>query len=299
MVKLSKYSNIVSKVSIVMTIKGEIYMAFCTNCGEQIQTGAKFCANCGASANQMSKLSERKTVFVGEVHKCPNCGELLKSFETVCPTCQFELRGTQGSNSIKILAEKLEKSTSEIQKITIIKNFPVPNTKEDIFEFMFLAYSNFDAKYYVEHLNEEDMSDAWLTKIEQCYQKAKFLLSASEVEKIDEMYSKIKKSIQSADKKNSKHNVGSIFLIVIGILIMPLLSPVGLVMLICGIARLAKNEKKNAVNQNKSQGQGNVYTEKQGKTGFSTWSIGAKIFWVILNIYTCGIPAIVYVCCKK
>ena len=39
----------------------------------------------------------------------------------------------------------------------------IPNTKEDIFEFMLLASSNFDAFYYATHLHVEDISDAWLS----------------------------------------------------------------------------------------------------------------------------------------
>ena len=38
---------------------------------------------------------------------------------------------------------------------------------------MLLASSNFDASYYATHLHEEDISDAWLSKVEQCYEKAK------------------------------------------------------------------------------------------------------------------------------
>ena len=147
-------------------------MSFCTNCGQQVPTGANFCANCGTSITASTSDTERKTVFDGEIHKCPYCGEVLKSFETVCPTCKFEIRGAKGSSAVKDLAEKLENAPSEQQRILIIKNSPIPNTKEDIFEFMLLASSNFDASYYAQHLNEEDASDAWLIKIEQCYQKA-------------------------------------------------------------------------------------------------------------------------------
>ena len=178
-------------------------MSFCINCGEQLSNQAKFCANCGTPAKQNSSNTERKTVYDGEIHKCPHCGELLKAFETVCPTCQFELRGAKSSNSVSQLAEKLENAQSENQKITIIKNFPIPNTKEDIFEFMFLAYSNFDAKYYAEHQDVEDISDAWLAKIEQCYSKAKFSFgNAKEFEHIQNLYDKTVKD----KKKNTTKN---------------------------------------------------------------------------------------------
>ncbi|MBQ4510156.1 MAG: zinc ribbon domain-containing protein [Clostridia bacterium] len=273
-------------------------MAFCVNCGENLQNGAKFCASCGTPVNQnASANNERKAIYDGEIHKCPNCGEALKSFETICPTCQFELRGTKGSNSVKELADKLEKSTSENQKITIIKNYPIPNTKEDIFEFMFLAYSNFDAKYYAEHQDVEDISDAWLAKVEQCYQKAKFLLHKNEIQKIEEMYMKIKGDIQIVNKKDSKRNIASIIMIIIGLLIMTPLPPIGVVLLICGIVRIVKKSKKINSNNNKAINH-NYANTVQTKTGFSTWSTTAKILWIILNIYTLGIPAIIYACSK-
>lgn len=204
-------------------------MSFCTNCGYQMTDNSKFCANCGTPAIQSSSNTERKTIFDGEIHKCPNCGELLRAFETVCPTCQFELRGTKSSNSVSILAEKLEKATSENQKITIIKNFPIPNTKEDIFEFMFLAYSNFDAKYYAEHQDVEDISDAWLAKIEQCYSKAMFSFGNSkEFEHIQNLYDKTLKDKKKNTTKKFLKRRWKIFLCLI-------LAVLSLTMMIVGV----------------------------------------------------------------
>ena len=47
-------------------------MAFCTNCGQRIPDGAKFCANCGTAVEETKdNQSQRKTVFDGELHTCP------------------------------------------------------------------------------------------------------------------------------------------------------------------------------------------------------------------------------------
>ena len=156
-----------------------------------------------------TKISpQRKIGFDGEVHICPNCGEILKSFELVCPICGFKLRNASNSNSIKELQERLLKAKTEEQKITIIQIFPIPNTKEDIFEFMFLATSSFDASYYVTHLNENDISDAWLSKINQCYKKASYMFSNQEdLEKIKSMYDVVISNIEKhkiIDKKHSR-----------------------------------------------------------------------------------------------
>ena len=181
-------------------------MSFCKNCGQQLEDDAKFCTTCGTktTTDNSTMTSERKTVFDGEIHKCPHCGEVLKTFETVCPTCKFELRGIKGSNTIKDLAEKLENSTSDKQRINIIKNFPIPNTKEDIFEFMLLASSNFDVFYYATHLHVEDISDAWLSKIEQCYSKAKILLDDKDIVVIKNVYDEINTKIYHTEQALTK-----------------------------------------------------------------------------------------------
>ncbi len=183
-------------------------MAYCQNCGEKISDSAKFCPSCGAAAAENTSNNEsRKTKFDGEIHKCPNCGEILNAFEIVCPTCNFELRGTSGSKHVKELQEKLEKASNDKQKITIINSFPVPNTREDIFEFMLLASSNFDANYYASHLSEEDISDAWLAKIKQCYEKAKLVLTnEKDLEKIKNIYDKVILECENSKKQEEIKN---------------------------------------------------------------------------------------------
>ena len=179
-------------------------MPFCTNCGHFLTDGAKFCASCGTSITSASG-SERKTVFDGELHKCPSCGERLKAFEATCPACNYELRGAKSSSAVKDLAEKLEHAITENQRIMIIKNFPIPNTREDIFEFMLLASSNFDASYYATHLQEEDISDAWLTKIEQCCQKARLVIeNKKDLERIQMLYENVLNQIETTQKKLKK-----------------------------------------------------------------------------------------------
>lgn len=176
-------------------------MAFCSNCGKELATGAKFCFECGTAVSDVDN-SQRKSVYEGKIHKCPNCGEILNSFTVYCPTCGYELRDSQVVNSVRELSYKLEnieksreqtKSRSLIgklygsdgqlgktdeQKISLIRSFSIPNTKEDIFEFMILAASNIDLKLYglgnqgVITASQRAVSDAWLAKFEQAYQKA-------------------------------------------------------------------------------------------------------------------------------
>ena len=149
-------------------------MAFCKNCGEQLADGVKFCGNCGARVEDTAQgSSQRKSAFDGELHKCPNCGEILKAFESVCPACGYELRGTGASKSVKDLNDRLERAKTESQKISVILTYPIPNTKEDIYELFLLAYSNLDTNLYAQKLDYEDITDAWYSLIKRCYEKAK------------------------------------------------------------------------------------------------------------------------------
>lgn len=182
-------------------------MAFCINCGQELAEGAKFCANCGKAVTGESTTSQRKTVYEGNLHKCPNCGEVLNSFVTNCPTCGHEIRDTQGVSSVRQLAIKLEqleskrppkKSTNifaqtfsggtqlqsiDEQKIDLIRNFSIPNTKEDVLEFIVLAAANIDLKVYGLYSSRyqmldparRELSDAWLAKLEQADQKAEIM----------------------------------------------------------------------------------------------------------------------------
>lgn len=78
---------------------------FCPYCGTKLDERARFCKNCGEAihgdaqeahrtSDEQSNPTERKTVYEGYIHKCPNCGEVLNAFEMNCPTCGYELRDT-------------------------------------------------------------------------------------------------------------------------------------------------------------------------------------------------------------
>ena len=107
-------------------------MAFCSNCGKEIAADAKFCSGCGVAVEATNKgeKEQRKTVYDGELHKCPKCGEHLNAFATICPVCNYELRGIQATSYVHEFSLKLENTEDNAQRIELIKNFYVPNTKE-------------------------------------------------------------------------------------------------------------------------------------------------------------------------
>ena len=161
-------------------------MAFCINCGHELVNGAKFCANCGKAADGDNSTNHRKTTYDGEIHKCPNCGALMESFETNCAACGYELRSTKATVSVKEFEQKLESTKSVDSRIALIKTFAIPNAKEDIYDFFILAISNIEAG--------GDETDAWLAKLEQTYQKARLLFgSNSDFSYFQELYDKAHK----------------------------------------------------------------------------------------------------------
>ncbi|MBE6940405.1 MAG: zinc ribbon domain-containing protein [Ruminococcaceae bacterium] len=167
-------------------------MAYCINCGAQLQENSKFCASCGTPTNNdvHHENAKRKLVYDGEIHKCPSCGEALDSFVVVCPTCGYELRGASTSNSVREFAAKIDGAQTDTQRVNIIRSYPVPNTKEDIFEFIILASTNITGE------QQKKVFDAWLVKFEQSYQKAQLVMKDSpDMARIKAIYDKTHKQI--------------------------------------------------------------------------------------------------------
>lgn len=168
-------------------------MPFCTNCGKQFSDGAKFCPECGTAVAgaQSQSQGQRTQSFAGEIRKCPNCGEALSAFEIKCHACGFELRNTKASTAVQEFYNKIEQieegrdkckpGETEKRIANVIRNYPIPNTKEDVLEFMMLAASNIDTSLYSvqgdrknskEYQSQKIVNDAWYSTAEQVYHKA-------------------------------------------------------------------------------------------------------------------------------
>lgn len=206
-------------------------MAYCRNCGTQLIDGAKFCQKCGYPVSDgNTKNTQRQHEFTGKLYKCPNCGEVLKSFELNCPTCGYELRGAKAASAVKEFALKLEAiesrreyekphglfsaaeakqrvSKTDEQKISLIKSFSIPNTKEDMLEFMILATSSMNMRTYDSantdiSKSEKEVNAAWFSKVQQVYEKAKRAYSAdSTFMEIKELYDSCNEKIKKSKKK--------------------------------------------------------------------------------------------------
>lgn len=122
------------------------------------------------------------------MNQCPNCGDLIQSFSGKCASCGTELTNINVSSAIAEFTNKISTIDSLEEKENIITSFPIPNTKEDILEFMILASSNIGYSNSQDDKKRE-YEDAWVTKFIQAYQKAKLVFDTnSELEKINKIF---------------------------------------------------------------------------------------------------------------
>ena len=207
-------------------------MIFCTNCGTKVVDGAKFCQKCGVPINGISfnNGSQRQQEYAGKIIKCPNCGETLMSFNVNCPACGYELRSAKSIDSVSELTLRLDQieatrvvekprsiykaaysepivSKTDEQKATLIRTFPIPNTKEDLLEFLILTKSNIDYDLYKNDIRNSAkvVSDAWKAKFEQAYQKAKVSFGNDpEFQHIQTLHQEMTTNIKKAKISNWK-----------------------------------------------------------------------------------------------
>lgn len=236
-----------------------------------------------------------------EDNKCPNCGSLLKSFETTCPYCRTEIRNINCSETLKKFSIGLKelqslRTTNENEKTQnyeqiaeYIKNYPIPNSKEDLIEFMILISSNIDL-----NIEDEDkliVQKAWKNKLEQVYEKAKLSIkSQKDLKYISDIYTDINNKIKNKKKKELILLV-SIFgslLFLMGILTNPIITlTISLVLIILFlflyIKFLSTNTSKTDIFLNKKYNSiVNLFKEKPQ---FKYLSIGILMLILSIGIY--------------
>lgn len=179
----------------------------------------------------------RQQEFAGIIVKCPNCGQPISNTDVVCPSCGHQVTGRAASNSFQrlqaelmaiensrqankkgfgLLRSMIESETEEEvinqKKVTLIGSFPIPNTIEEIVEFVILAAGNINVN--VSKLNmfgrqkmegstaEGKISDAWVGKLQQAYQKAELMFSDKPAfAKIKEIYLRKMKELNMLKNK--------------------------------------------------------------------------------------------------
>ena len=197
---------------------------FCPSCGAVLDKEANFCSKCGKQINNSVSITSQ-TVENRRIQyiKCPNCGSNMSALDATCPHCGLEIIGKQVATSVQAFANALAQIESErktqkkpffssepaklsdtaLRTISLIKTYPIPNTVEEIMEFMFLAEANIDTslskRTLLNKLNksptwapprdDQFISDAWVAKMQQIYRKAEISFSHTTMfAKIKEIY---------------------------------------------------------------------------------------------------------------
>ncbi len=95
---------------------------------------------------EYAKAEQQKKEAIGKV--CPKCGKQVKPMTLVCE-CGFELiKKDEGESAVAKLQKKIEKinsqngmneETKRQQIMDAVKIMPIPNTKEDIMDFLAMS----------------------------------------------------------------------------------------------------------------------------------------------------------------
>ena len=162
-----------------------------------------------------------KSTKYGDVRKCPICGAMVPALAGTCPECGYEFSGIDANLSSKQLAEKLEQEAAKwdekIEKKSgvdvsvkteqwnlrknkqnalaqIVRSFPVPNTKADLFEFISMSRSSM-----LSESTHSILADGYAAKYREAIFKAKslfasdkmFTLLISEQNDVEKQYQKV------------------------------------------------------------------------------------------------------------
>jgi hypothetical protein len=170
----------------------------------------------------------------GDINKCPSCGSIIQSLNTKCADCGYDFKNIGSINSIREffkdyqeLESKVIMKTNKIgglignlvgnmddggdwkravytKKKEYIMHFPIPNTKEDLLEFLMLAYplalpakkstfsglKKFGAHFGADHAKDFEfmIAEVWVQKCEQIIMKARFSMKEDKktLEQIEE-----------------------------------------------------------------------------------------------------------------
>lgn len=134
---------------------------------QKIAEGKKQAAAANARERLDVKPPKNREQIFGVVHKCPSCGSPIESGKGQCGSCGYEFRGIEANSSVKELSKLILKAEEDDRTgDNIIINFPVPNTKEDLLEFIFFTKSK--------AFSRDELSDAYRKKYYECIDKASF-----------------------------------------------------------------------------------------------------------------------------
>lgn len=207
-----------------------------------------------AKANQQYQLemekaksaqpSAPKSEKYGDVRKCPVCGAIVPSMAAKCPECGYEFTNVEANSSTRLLMQKIDEIQAQYAELTanvdnkdestirtrgyqvkrqlndrtaqLIQNFPIPNTREDLIEFLTLCIGNSKADSIMLDGNDP-VTPAWRKKLQQVIAKVKVALPNDQ--QAQELIEEYEGKRENSKKKGKKIAIGIVVLIVVACLI--------------------------------------------------------------------------------
>jgi len=223
-------------------------MAFCSKCGNQLAENQKFCIKCGAPTGGatvpkpvVEKVGNiRKCPACGaEVPSmtaiCSDCGHEFSNVQVSSTVRSFfekldaisqevfekaaaeEAKGPVGGAwGVALGIDRMARmgktfrgiNAGTKRQIGLIEGYPIPNSKEDILEFLLLASSRYKGIRrplipVAEKMEAFKLDDVWRVKCEQAYIKAKILLKSDkdgivEIQNILKLNKKLNRKLKKA-----------------------------------------------------------------------------------------------------
>jgi len=177
-------------------------MAMCISCGKRNPDTVKFCSGCGKPVGGAAPAPQfgggASTQKAGGVNKCPACASPVESFQSRCTSCGHEINSVKASGTLQAFVKKLERASTYTELCEMIEGFPIPNSKEDIFEFAILAVTKIKPE-------SPKTNSAWIAKLKQVHLKAQLVFAEdkSSMEKFKSMLAEAE-ALSPSDEKDGK-----------------------------------------------------------------------------------------------
>ncbi len=144
--------------------------------------------------HKLQKANSSSSAKHGEIKKCPSCNANVNSFSSVCGDCGYEFRNIGANNSVKELSNRLDRVVNEceaksyehmvgrgygdeetarqddiaVKQKNVIRNFPIPQTREDLFEMLYFIHPKTKVG-----LSADKNTSAWRSKFTEILNRAK------------------------------------------------------------------------------------------------------------------------------
>jgi hypothetical protein len=154
----------------------------------------------GTAAMEATMPLHQASGRVGEIRKCPACGATVPGLTARCGECDHEFTSVAASSSVQALLRRLESlqdknffedllaggNTAIKDRSKIIKNFPIPNSREAVLEFLAMGMprTKLVGGFLDRHLNRNGeteeglhnaLTTAWIAKCSEVIHKGRVI----------------------------------------------------------------------------------------------------------------------------